>query len=194
MARESRIRFNRPNKAAKAARFICERSESACIVEVQQSSKSTEEQGRCTINIGLWILPIVDEMGGPLELSAATATDCPWWVRAGQLDGVSEERWWIFGSGSEAAGASAEMWTSFVEPALRMMLPLLELNALNEACLEGGLPWLDVIHRWTFVLILARRSHDRDAIRRATDELQVLAQRDTLPASTRRLLLDISVG
>lgn len=179
-------------KAARSGRFVFVDPGSACVVELQQSSKSTNREGLYTLNVGVWLYLLSEELGGPLSLDDVSAMDCQWWVRAGQLDGGSVEKWWTVRSDADVPGVSQAMVNDFLNEALALALPLVSPENFKNACIAGALPFMDEIQRWTFVITLGNRAGDRDALDRAARELDTIGARRTLPAATKRLLSNIA--
>lgn len=174
-------------RKVKDARFFRVTSRSGLVVEVQQSSKSTETEGICTVNVGLWFLDIAREVGGLEEIRGLSAMDCPWWVRAGQMR-HGREQWWLMRDDSEAHSVAADVWQSFLFEALKVMTPLLDPADFKAKCLAGPLPFLDDIARWMYVVALARSDGDAVAAKTGVDELRLIAAKRTLPVSAKAML------
>jgi hypothetical protein len=172
---------------AKDARFTHVTSKSGIVVEVQQSSKSTETEGICTVNVGLWFLDIAREIGGPQELAGLSAMDCPWWIRAGQMHG-GREQWWPMRAEGDGPNVATAIWQSFLSEALDVITPLLDPAEFKAKCLAGPLPFLDDIARWMYVVTLARSDGDALAVKKGVDELRLIAAKRTLPISAKQLL------
>jgi hypothetical protein len=119
------------------------------LIEVQSSRHNSAESARYTVNVGVFLLPLVDE--DMLEFTKPSVAGAHWRERIGFLSSEKRDLWWSVATSDQADVAAKEIASLVGTKALPALASLDSSQALIALWREGISPGITEYQRKNFL-------------------------------------------